>query len=76
MAENTPNWKFYIGHSTEVNTVDINTLREQVEEIRNLADETGTDLSKHLSDFCFSVEADYQAYHGLDENCWDIVHTK
>src|SRR3990167_401497 len=65
---------FKIGFVTTVQTTDINQLRDEVEIIRNMANELATDLPKHLSDFCFSVETEYQRHHGLDENCFDIVN--
>lgn len=67
-------YSFEIGFVTKVQTTDINQLREEVEFIREMANELATDLPKHLSDFCFSVEAAYQRHHGLDEHCFDIVH--
>jgi hypothetical protein len=60
------------GHKLE--TADLNHLRTLVEEIRECANESGRDLSTALGDFCFDVESNYQAYHGLDEDNWDIVH--
>lgn len=68
-------YSFNIGFVTTVQTTDINQLRDEVECIREMSNELATDLPKHLSDFCFSVEAEYQRHHGLDENCFDIVHT-
>lgn len=66
-------YEYYIG-STTVKVNSINEAREMVEEIRNLADESSSDLSKHLSDFCFAVEVDYQKYHNLDPDNWGMAH--
>ena len=65
---------FSIKGGHELKTADLNHLRTLVEEIRECANESGRDLSNSLGDFCFNVETNYQAFHGLDEDNWDIVH--
>jgi hypothetical protein len=74
MAKQTQLIGFDIKGGHKLHTADINHLRTLVEEIRECASEAGRDLSKSLNDFCFDVEANYQAYHGLDQDNWDIVH--
>jgi hypothetical protein len=63
---------------TAINGVEIsgpiNQLKEWADEINNLANESGNDISKHLHDTLFAIEVDYQNYHGLDEHNYDIVH--
>lgn len=66
-------YKYNIGGMT-LQGHNINELKEFVEELGELAKESGRDLSKHLSDACFSIETDYQAFHGLDQDNWDTVH--
>jgi len=53
---------------------NINQLKEWASEIAELAGGQASDLSKHLQDTVFAIEADYQSYHGLDEYNWDMVH--
>ena len=53
---------------------NINELREFSEELGELAKEAGADLSKHLNDACFAIDADYQRHHGLHQDNWDVVH--
>ena len=56
-------YKFYLGN-VEVTTQNINELREYVEEIQTKIGD-GEELCKHLSDFCFDVEATYQRHHNI-----------
>lgn len=53
---------------------NINELKEFSNQINDMAKEAGQDLPKHLSDICFSIDADYQAFHGLHEDNWDMIH--
>ena len=66
-------WEFNIG-STKVLVNNINEERERVEEIRQLANETASDLSKALSDYCFAIEVAYQNYHSLDPDNWKMIN--
>jgi len=72
IAGYVPSFNFHLGNVV-VETNEINELREYVEEIQTKKKDS-EDLSKHLSDFCFDVEATYQRFHGLDPDNWDIVH--
>jgi len=54
---------------------NINELREFSEELGQLCKDSGNDLSKHLNDACFAIDADYQSYHGLHQDNWDVIHT-
>ena len=67
-----PSTTFRIGNLTL--SGNLNELKELSEEIGNLAKESGNDLSKSLNDGLFSIDAEYQAYHELDQDNWDIVH--
>lgn len=58
----------------KIESESINDLKDLAEQLNEMSKESGMDLPKHLSDTCFAIETDYQAYHGLDENCWDVVH--
>jgi hypothetical protein len=66
-------WNYNI-KGTEINVRNINEGKELVEEIRQLANESGNDLTKGLHDFCFAVEVAYQNYHALEIDNFDIVH--
>ena len=66
-------WSYNI-KGTKIEVKNINEARELVEEIRQLANETATDLSKGLNDFCFAVEVDYQNYHSLDPDDWNMIN--
>jgi len=55
---------------------DLNYTKDIAIEIRQLAEQAGQDLSKHLNDFIFSIELAYQNFHGLDSNNWDKIKTK
>ena len=65
-------FSFYLGN-TRILTHNINELKEYVEEIsNNIAPEH--DLSGTITDFFFDVDSQYQAFHNLDKDNWDIVH--
>lgn len=66
-------YKYQFG-GIKIEGENINELREFSEELGQLAKDSGSDLSKHLNDACFAIDCDYQAFHGLDEDNWDIVH--
>lgn len=66
------NHSFYLGNAKIV-TNNINELKEYVSEISEKLGK-GEELSKHISDFIFDVEATYQRVHKLHEDNWDIVH--
>jgi hypothetical protein len=72
MAKKQPTFTFHFGN-VEVKTQNINELREYVEEIQTKKSPS-EDYCKHISDFCFDVESEYQRFHDLDEDNWDIVH--
>lgn len=65
--------RYWMGN-IKIEGQDINALREFSEELGELAKEASMDLSKKLNDVCFDIDADYQAYHNLDPDNWDIVH--
>lgn len=54
--------------------MNIDELKEVVVSLRNLADDNGFDYETKVSDWMFSVEAEYQAYYGLEEDDWDVVN--
>jgi len=68
-------FKYHIGN-IKIEGNNINELRELSEELGQLAKDSGNDLSKHLNDACFAIDSDYQKFHNLDDDNWDIVHTK
>lgn len=63
-------FKFHIGN-VEVITNDIDALREMVEEFSTKLGK-GEEYGKHISDFIFDVEAEYQRWHNLDQDDWSI----
>ena len=50
----------------------IDALKEIVVSLRNVADDNGFDYETKVSDWMFSVESEYQAYYGLEEDDWDV----
>lgn len=68
-----PGFKYQFGGIT-IQGHNINELKEFAEELGQLAKDAGADISKHLNDACFAIDTDYQAYHDLDPDNWDIVH--
>ena len=64
---------YWIG-SIKVEVNNINEAKDLSEHLTEVAKEAGMDLDKKLSDFCFSVDADYQKHHNLDVDNWDVVH--
>ena len=52
----------------------IDLLKEVVTRLRDTADELGFDYDTMVNDWIFSVEAEYQAYYGLEEDDWDVVN--
>ena len=52
----------------------IDALKEIVVSLRNVADDNGFDYETKVSDGMFSVESEYQAYYGLEEDDWDVVN--
>ena len=55
-------WKFWV-NGMEIASDDINRLKEFAVELRAMASDAGTDLSKSVHDFCFAVDVAYQNYH-------------
>ena len=53
--------------------MNIDELKEVVVSLRNLADDNGFDYETKVSDWMFSVEAEYQTYYGLEEDNWGFV---
>ena len=53
---------------------NINDLKDIAVELRKLAADAGTDLSGSLNDALFQIETGYQAFHGLDENDFDVIN--
>lgn len=51
----------------------IDDLKDLAEEIRTLANDSGSDLSKHLGDAVFQIEVAYQAWHDLDPDNWEKI---
>jgi len=51
----------------------IDALKEIVVSLRNVADDNGFDYETKVSDWMFSVESEYQAYYGLEEDDWDVI---
>lgn len=67
-----PTHYFSLGN-VNVSTNNINELREYVAEISaKLA--PGAEYGKHINDFIFDVEAEYQRFHDLDPDDWSMVH--
>jgi len=64
---------YRIGSITIVSE-SINDLKEFAQELRELAKESGSDLSNKVGDACFGIETDYQTQHELDQDNWEIVH--
>ena len=60
--------------SLKIEAENINALKELAEQLWEMAEESGMELPKHLSDACFSIEVDYQSHHNLDQDNWDVVH--
>ena len=54
-------------------TGSIDDAKELAVELRTMADTTGTDLSKTLGDFIFSIETNYQQYHNFHPDYWGTV---
>ena len=52
----------------------IDALKEIVVSLRNVADDNGFDYETKVNDWMFSVESEYQAYYGLEEDDWDVVN--
>jgi len=74
MTKQTTVIPFDIKGGHKVLSSDINHLRELVEELREVANEAGMDLSTIMGDFCYSVESRYQTFHDLDQDNWEVVH--
>lgn len=73
---NTKNlFTFNIG-SARVETNNINELRENVEQMKEVVKESGMEYVNHISDFIFSVEVAYQEWHELDCDDWEMIHKK
>lgn len=53
---------------------NINDLKDIAVEIRKLATDAGADLSGNLHDALFQIEVEYQAYHDIDEDDFDVVN--
>lgn len=53
----------------------IDDAKDLAEELRNLAEESGADLSKTLNDFVFEIESSYQSFFNLDSDEWDKFNT-
>ena len=66
-------YKYRIG-TIQVQSENINDLKDFAEELGELAKASGTDLSKHLNDTCFAIDVDYQNYHNLDQDDWEKIH--
>ena len=57
----------------KVEAHNINEAKELAEQLGELSKEAGMDLPKHLNDFCFAIDVDYQNYYDLDEDDWSVV---
>ena len=71
---NAPTTYSYRVGSIKIEADSINELRELSEQLEEMVKESGMDLPKHLNDACFSINADYQKHHDLNEDNWDLVH--
>lgn len=57
-----------------MNNVDLVTRRLAAQAIRDMWDRQHTDMPKHLNDWCFSVEAEYQREFFPDNpDEWGVV---
>ena len=54
----------------------IDALKEVVVSLRNIADDNGFDYETKVNDWMFSVECEYQAYYGLEEDDWGVIEVK
>ncbi len=52
---------------------DIDYLKTVVEDLRVTIDNSGSEFVNVISDIMFTIETDYQAWHGLDEDDWERV---
>ena len=63
-------FSFHLGN-VKVTCENINELREYIDEIQP---RPGDEFCKHLNDFIYDVESNYQSYHELGPDNWDMVH--
>lgn len=64
--------KYWLG-CNEIGVNNINEMKDIVTEISEKIGD-GEELSNKITDFFFSIDSAYQAYHDLHEDNWDIVH--
>lgn len=67
-------YSYYIG-STKIIVNDINEAREMVEEFEDKLSPS-EEYPKNITDFFFAISADYQNYHNLNPDNWEMVHKK
>ena len=71
--ENNSSVKFWIG-STYIVFPHINLAKDFVTSLQEANEDSSTEYSNNITDFMFSVEVEYQAFHDLDEDNYEIVH--
>lgn len=64
---------YFIG-SIKIESDSINQLKDLSTEIVVIANMGGYNLSKDLSDLCFSIDSNYQSFYSLNQDNYDIVH--
>lgn len=69
---NMSKFSFHIGN-IHVTCNNVDEVREVVEELSQKLGK-GEEYGKHISDFIFDVEAEYQRWHNLDQDDWSMLH--